>query len=77
MEVLETFQNADAAIARVYSMADVVSDPHIVDRGILEEVDGILMQRPVAQLSRTPGKVSWVGPPSNDFDRNVTWRSDD
>lgn len=77
MEVLETFQNADAAIARVYSMAEVVADPHIVDRGILEEVDGILMQRPVAQLSRTPGKVSWVGPPANEFDRNVTWRSDD
>lgn len=74
VEVLETFQAADAAISRVYSMADVVEDPHIVERGVLQEVDGILMQRPVAQLSRTPGRMTWVGPRASDDDHVPIWR---
>lgn len=74
VEVLETIQAADAAISRVYSMADVVEDPHIVERGVLQEVDGILMQRPVAQLSRTPGRMTWVGPRASEDDHMPIWR---
>ena len=76
-EVLQTFRSADAAISKVYSMADVVTDPHIVERGVLQEVDGILMQRPVAQFSRTPGRMTWAGLPASEGDDEVTWVLDE
>lgn len=76
-EVLDSFREADAAISKVYSMADVVNDPHIVERGVLQEVDGILMQRPVAQFSRTPGRMTWAGPPASDAGQHVEWASDE
>jgi len=76
-EVLDTFRSADAAISKVYSMADVVSDPHIVERGVLQEVDGILMQRPVAQFSATPGRMTWAGLPASKDDHEVTWNAHD
>jgi crotonobetainyl-CoA:carnitine CoA-transferase CaiB-like acyl-CoA transferase len=55
------FRRVQAAIAPVYSMADVAADPHVRERGILETVDGVRMQRPIAQLSRTPTGVRWAG----------------
>jgi crotonobetainyl-CoA:carnitine CoA-transferase CaiB-like acyl-CoA transferase len=60
-EVLAAFEQAEAAIAPVYSMADVVADPHVKERAALVEVDGVLMQAPVARLSRTPGQIRHAG----------------
>jgi crotonobetainyl-CoA:carnitine CoA-transferase CaiB-like acyl-CoA transferase len=60
-EVLGAFEAAEAAIAPVYTMADLLSDPHVVARGAVVEVDGVHMPGPVARLSRTPGKVRHVG----------------
>jgi crotonobetainyl-CoA:carnitine CoA-transferase CaiB-like acyl-CoA transferase len=60
-EVLTAFEEAQAAIAPVYSMADLVADPHVRERGSLIEVDGVLMQAPVARLSRTPGHIRHAG----------------
>ena len=65
-DVLEIISGVDAAIAPVHDMADVVADEHVRARGILTEVDGVLMQGPVVGLSSTPGKVRWVGPPVAD-----------
>ena len=62
-EVMEVFMAADAAIAPVLSMADVADDPHVQARGVLREVDGILMQNVIARLSATPGQVRWSGRP--------------
>ncbi|MCZ7528244.1 MAG: CoA transferase [Acidimicrobiia bacterium] len=62
-EVLATFRAAQAAIAPVYTMADILADPHVRARGALVEVDGVLMQAPVARMSRTPGAIRHAGQP--------------
>jgi crotonobetainyl-CoA:carnitine CoA-transferase CaiB-like acyl-CoA transferase len=62
-EVLGAFETAEAAIAPVYTMADLAADPHVRARGCLVEVDGVTMPGPVARLSRTPGRVSHPGRP--------------
>ena len=61
-EVIRIINAADAAIAPVYSMQQVVEDPHFIERESFTRVDGILMQNLVARMSRTPGKINSVGP---------------
>jgi crotonobetainyl-CoA:carnitine CoA-transferase CaiB-like acyl-CoA transferase len=58
-EVVDAFHAADAAIAPVLSMTEVVTDPHVVARRALVDVGGVPMQGPVARLSATPGGVRW------------------
>jgi formyl-CoA transferase len=62
-EVLRAFEAAEAAIAPVYTMADLAADPHVQARGALVEVDGVTMQGVVAKFSRTPGRVAHAGRP--------------
>ncbi|MCU1429305.1 MAG: putative acyl-CoA transferase/carnitine dehydratase [Actinomycetia bacterium] len=62
-EVLAAFNEAQAAIAPVYSMHDVLADEHVREREVLIEVDGIVQQAPVARLSKTPGHVRHAGRP--------------
>jgi crotonobetainyl-CoA:carnitine CoA-transferase CaiB-like acyl-CoA transferase len=59
--VLDAFEAAHAAIAPVYTMADLLGDPHVVARDAIVEVDGVRMPGPVARLSRTPGRVRHSG----------------
>ena len=61
-EVIDTLTDADAAVAPVYSMRDIVADPHVQSRQSLVRVDGILMQGPIVGLSATPGEIRWAGP---------------
>ncbi len=60
-EVLAAFEAAEAAIAPVYTMREVLDDPHVQARGVFVEVDGIVMQGPVARLSRAPAEMRWAG----------------
>jgi|TARA_B110001454_G_scaffold1098_2_gene911 crotonobetainyl-CoA:carnitine CoA-transferase CaiB-like acyl-CoA transferase len=60
-EALEAFEAAEAAAAPVLNVGELSSDPHVAARDALVEVDGLVMQGLVAQLSRTPGEVRWVG----------------
>jgi crotonobetainyl-CoA:carnitine CoA-transferase CaiB-like acyl-CoA transferase len=62
-EVMDAFARAEAAIAPVYTMAEVLADPHVRARDVFVEVDGVVMQGPIARLSRTPGEVRWAGRP--------------
>lgn len=62
-EVLAAFEEAEAAIAPVYTMPDVLADPHVQARGALVEVDGVVMQGPVARLSATPAEIRGAGRP--------------
>lgn len=61
-EVINAIEAADAAIAPVYTMKQVIEDPHFVERESFIRVDGILMQNLVARMSKTPGKITSVGP---------------
>jgi crotonobetainyl-CoA:carnitine CoA-transferase CaiB-like acyl-CoA transferase len=60
-EVLAAFDAVEAAIGPVYSMRDLMADPHVQERGVFVNVDGVVMQGPVARLSRTPGEVRHTG----------------
>jgi len=62
-EVLAAFTAAEAAIAPVYTVADLVTDVHVRERDVFVEVDGVTMPGPVARLSRTPGRVRHAGRP--------------
>ncbi len=62
-EVLAAFEEAHAACAPVYSMNEVLADPHVQARGAVAEVDGTPMQGLVARLSATPGRIRWAGRP--------------
>jgi crotonobetainyl-CoA:carnitine CoA-transferase CaiB-like acyl-CoA transferase len=60
-EVLRAFEEAEAAAAPVYDMADIATDPHYAARGAIADVGGVAMQGLVARLSATPGALRWPG----------------
>ena len=62
-EVIRRFEEADAAIAPVYTMGDLFKDEHFRRRGLFTTVEDIVMQAVSPRLSRTPGKVNFVGRP--------------
>ena len=62
-EVLRVFEEAHAAAAPVYDMAQLAADPHMVERGAVVDLDGTPMQGLVARLSETPGRLRWAGRP--------------
>jgi crotonobetainyl-CoA:carnitine CoA-transferase CaiB-like acyl-CoA transferase len=62
-EVIDAFLAADAAIAPVLKMTEVVADPHVRERNVLPTVDGVPTQAPIARLSETPGSIRWLGRP--------------
>jgi formyl-CoA transferase len=64
-DVIAAFEDAHAAIFPVYSMPDLVADRHVQARGVLQSVDGITMQGPVARLSKTPAVLRHAGPKTN------------
>lgn len=60
-EVLHAFEEAQAAAAPIYDMADIAEDPHYAARGSIITVDGVAMQGLLAHLSETPGAIRWPG----------------
>jgi crotonobetainyl-CoA:carnitine CoA-transferase CaiB-like acyl-CoA transferase len=60
-EVLTAFEDAHAAAAPIYDMADIAEDAHYAARGSIITVDGVPMQGLIARLSATPGEVRWPG----------------
>jgi crotonobetainyl-CoA:carnitine CoA-transferase CaiB-like acyl-CoA transferase len=73
-EVLQAFEMADAAVAPVYDIADVVADPHFQFRQSLLRVEdpdfgNLLMQNVLARFSSSKGVVRFTGrPPGADTD---------
>ena len=66
-EVLEVLERAEVPAGRIYSVKDIVADPHYQARGMLldtELPDGVHVKMPgiVPKLSETPGEVRWQGP---------------
>ncbi|HGM5578679.1 TPA: CaiB/BaiF CoA transferase family protein [Pseudomonas putida] len=66
-QVLATLEAAEVPAGRIYSVADIVNDPHYLARGMLLDSllpDGTAVRMPgiVPKLSATPGRVDWQGP---------------
>ena len=67
-EVMDAFNEGGAAIAPVYSIADIFNDPHFRDRGTITKVahpvlGEVSMQSVVPRLSETPGEIRHPGRP--------------
>jgi crotonobetainyl-CoA:carnitine CoA-transferase CaiB-like acyl-CoA transferase len=65
-EVLDSFENAQAAAAPVYDISGLVDDPHIRERQVLAKVADpdfgeLLMQNLLARLSASPGRIRFTG----------------
>ena len=66
-QVLTALEVAEVPAGRIYSVADIVSDPHYQARDMLltaELPGGVSVKMPgiVPKLSETPGAVNWQGP---------------
>ncbi|MBX7275617.1 CoA transferase [Pseudomonas sp. ERGC3:01] len=66
-QVLSALQAAEVPAGRIYSVADIVSDPHYQARDMLLNAElpgGVSVKMPgiVPKLSETPGAVNWQGP---------------
>lgn len=65
-EVLQKFEQAEAAIAPVYTVQDLYEDPHLRAIGTVQRVPDphlgdIAVQAPAYRLSRTPGDIRHTG----------------
>lgn len=65
--VLAALEAADVPAGRIYSVKDIVEDPHYQARGMIVDStlpDGVKVKMPgiVPVLSETPGAVQWQGP---------------
>ena len=66
-EALEALAAADVPAGRIYSVADIVADPHYAARDMILDAElpgGTRVKMPgiVPKLSGTPGAVRWQGP---------------
>jgi len=66
-EALAALDAADVPAGRIYSVADIVTDPHYAARDMILEAElpgGTRVKMPgiVPKLSATPGAVRWQGP---------------
>ena len=66
-EALGVLKGADVPVGKIYSVADMFSDPQFLARQMIEQhhfADGTPVKLPavVPKLSETPGQTRWVGP---------------
>ncbi|WP_446046760.1 CaiB/BaiF CoA transferase family protein [Streptomyces olivaceus] len=67
-EVVAAFEAAQAAVAPVYEVDDVLADPQFRARGLTvdvpdAELGSVRMPGVPFRLSATPGRIDWAGPP--------------
>ncbi|GAA4497286.1 CoA transferase [Actinoallomurus oryzae] len=65
-EVLEEFEKAQAAVAPIYDVADIMADPQLAALEAITTVDdpdlgAVRMQNVLFRLSGTPGAIEWSG----------------
>ncbi|MGV9678698.1 CaiB/BaiF CoA transferase family protein [Nocardia sp. NPDC003482] len=66
-EVVREFEKAEAAVAPIYTAADIVTDPQYraletVTAVPDDELGRVRMQNVLFRLSETPGRIRWAGP---------------
>jgi crotonobetainyl-CoA:carnitine CoA-transferase CaiB-like acyl-CoA transferase len=67
-EVMQAFEEADAAIAPIYDVRDIYADPQFAALGTIttvpdEELGAVKMQNVLFRLSDTPGEIRHAGIP--------------
>ena len=66
-EVIASLEEARVPVGPIYSVADMMSDPHYQSRGLFEqvEINGEPLKIPaiMPKLSATPGRTDWPGGP--------------
>jgi crotonobetainyl-CoA:carnitine CoA-transferase CaiB-like acyl-CoA transferase len=65
-EVVDAFDKAEAAVAPVYDIRDVLADPQFQALGTItsvpdDELGPVKMQNVMFRLSETPGRIKWAG----------------
>ena len=74
-EVLTVLEEAGVPAGLIYSVVDMVNDPHFQARGLFEEVTagGRPLKLPaiIPKLSKTPGRTEWAGPTVGEHTREV------
>jgi len=75
VDALELLEDARVPSGPIYSVADMMVDPHYIARGLFEQVDvnGQPLKIPamVPKLSATPGRTDWPGPEVGAFNEAV------
>jgi crotonobetainyl-CoA:carnitine CoA-transferase CaiB-like acyl-CoA transferase len=75
-EIQEILQRGDVPVGPIYSVADMLEDPHFVARGLFEDAilpDGSSVTLPVItpKLTESPGGTEWIGPTLGKHNREV------
>ena len=75
-EVISAFENAQAAVAPIYDISDVMQDPQFQALNTITTVDdpamgAIKMQNVLYRLSDTPGQIKWTGRPKGADSRAI------
>jgi crotonobetainyl-CoA:carnitine CoA-transferase CaiB-like acyl-CoA transferase len=78
-DVVEEFEHAQAAVAPIYDIADVLNDPQYAALGSILSMDdpelgSVRMQNVPFRLSETPGQVRWAGPRLGEHNAEVLGR---
>jgi crotonobetainyl-CoA:carnitine CoA-transferase CaiB-like acyl-CoA transferase len=75
IEALKRLEQSRVPSGPIYSVADMLADPHFIARGLFEEVDvnGNPLKIPamVPKFSDTPGRTDWAGPEVGSFNSEV------
>jgi len=75
VDALELLEDARVPAGPIYSVADMMVDPHYIARGLFEEVDvnGQPLKIPamIPKLGGTPGRTDWPGPEVGAFNEAV------
>jgi crotonobetainyl-CoA:carnitine CoA-transferase CaiB-like acyl-CoA transferase len=66
-EAIKILEDAQVPVGPIYSVADMIDDPHFKARGLFEThalPDGSTIKIPaiMPKLSATPGQTEWIGP---------------
>lgn len=75
-EVIKAFEEAEAAIAPIYSVEDIMDDPQYRALGSIASVDdpdlgSVKMQNVMFRMSATPGRIQWAGRGLGEDNRSI------
>lgn len=75
-EVIKAFEDAEAAVAPIYDIRDILTDPQFIAlKTILDvhdpQLGAIKMQNVIYRMSSTPGEIKWTGRPKGADTREI------